>query len=69
MSPNKMFTLKMIRVLNMGHGGNIYGFGTILSEAGKSGVEGGFNYVKSAGRGTNDNQLRFISVEPAAKRK
>lgn len=30
---------------------------------------GGFNYVKSAGRGNNDNQLRFISVEPAAKRK
>lgn len=52
----------------MEHGGNIYGFGIISSEAGKSEVVV-FNYMNSTGGGNNDNQLCFICEEPAAKRK
>lgn len=52
----------------MEHGGNIYRFGIISSEERKSEVVV-FNFVDSSGGENNDNQLCFISAEPAARRK
>lgn len=52
----------------MEHRGNIYGFGIVSFEEGKS-ERVVFNYMKSIGGENNDNQLCFISAEPAARRK
>lgn len=52
----------------MEHRGNVYGFGIISSEEGKSEVVV-FNYMKSTGGKNNDNQLCFISAKPTARRK